>query len=331
MSRPTTFGRAPLVLILLSVHLGIGGPARAQTQLDAIVTFGTSLSDSGNAFALIKTNATPPDFGIIPESFLVPSAPYARGGHHLSNGPTWVEQLAKSLHVTASANPAFASRNPFAMNYAIAGARAVDADPAHPTLPNLTAQLAAFLQDVGGAAPPNALYAIEIGSNDVRDAMAAAGGGGNPDAIVITAVEAIGRAIDTLYAAGARQFLIVDVPPIALTPAVRLADMQRPGTALAASLLTLDFNQKLMTMLATKAAYPGITIDKLDVYSLVASIVASPQSFGLSNVTDACITPNEAPFTCKDPNTYLFWDGIHPTTAVHAIFAERAEVAVGAP
>jgi phospholipase/lecithinase/hemolysin len=315
-----------LVVLLLSVQLGVAGRAHAQGQFSAIVTFGTSLSDSGNAFALIKTNATPPDFGMEPEDLLVPSAPYARGGHHLSNGATWVEQLANTLHVNSSANPAFASRNPHALNYAVGGGRALE-DGVNLNLPT---QIGAFLHDVRGAAPPDALYAIEMGSNDVRDALLVAGVG-DPLAVNSAAVKAIGTAIDALYAAGARQFLVLDVPPIALTPAVRLADGVVPGTAFLANQLTLDFNHKLMTMLNAKAAYPGIRIVPLDIYGLVATIVTNPHSFGLSNVTDACLTPNVAPFTCKNPDQYLFWDGIHPTKAVHAIFAEQADVAVSAP
>jgi outer membrane lipase/esterase len=35
------------------------------------------------------------------------------------------------------------------------------------------------------------------------------------------------------------------------------------------------------------------------------------------------------PFTCKKENEYLFWDGIHPTKAVQALFAEEAANVLG--
>jgi phospholipase/lecithinase/hemolysin len=41
-------------------------------------------------------------------------------------------------------------------------------------------------------------------------------------------------------------------------------------------------------------------------------------------VTTACITPNVAPFTCRHPNAFLFWDGVHPTRAGHALVAAEA-------
>ena len=324
MTGATRFRRLlHVVLALVFLQLGIAR-AHAQSSFSAIVTFGTSLSDPGNAFALIKTNATPPGFGTDLESLLIPSAPYARGGHHLSNGSTWVEQMAQALRLTASANAAFASNDPKALNYAVGGARATE-DGLNLNLPT---QVGAFLQDVNGAAPSDALYVIEMGSNDVRAALVAAGAGANPDTILTAAVQGIGTAIDALYAAGARHFLVLDVPPIALTPAIAIANAVAPGTAGFVDQLTHLFNAKLALMLSAKAAYPGITIAPFDVYTLIASIVANPQAFGLSNVTDACITPNVAPFTCQNPDAYLFWDGIHPTKVVHGIIADQAELAV---
>lgn len=85
--------------------------ARALIAADApfsrIVVFGTSLSDPGNAFALLGATNVPPDYSVDP--FLVPDRPYARGGQHFSNGPTWSEQFGKSVGLGQSVQPAFRS------------------------------------------------------------------------------------------------------------------------------------------------------------------------------------------------------------------------------
>src|SRR6476620_3595990 len=111
----------------------------------SIVAFGASLSDSGNAFALRGGTNTPPDYLLDP--LLVPSAPYARGGHHFSNGATWIAQFARSTGLSGSARPALRSSGT-ATNYAVGAARAHEDGLNF----NLSAQVDAFLQDVSGAA-----------------------------------------------------------------------------------------------------------------------------------------------------------------------------------
>jgi hypothetical protein len=104
-------------------------PARAAAQeYSELVVFGDSLSDSGNAFALRGAASTPPDYALDP--FLIPGAPYARGGHHFQDGASWVEQLARSLGVSGSAGPAFRSPGAVARNFAVGGGRERGGAPA---------------------------------------------------------------------------------------------------------------------------------------------------------------------------------------------------------
>src|SRR5262249_14934176 len=102
----------------------VAATASAQPPGLGLVVFGDSLSDPGNAFALVGGTNTPPDYS--QDFFLVPDQPYARGGHHFTNGSTWIELLARSRGLAANANPAFRGANPGAANYAIGGARARD-------------------------------------------------------------------------------------------------------------------------------------------------------------------------------------------------------------
>jgi phospholipase/lecithinase/hemolysin len=289
-------------------------PASAQSRYSGIVVFGTSLSDSGNAFALTGQQSTAPDFGLDP--FLVPSAPYAIGGHHFSNGATWIEQYARSVGLARSARPAFAAPGSVAANYAVGGARAHE-DGINV---NLTQQVTAFLTR-GTAARTDALYVIEMGSNDIRDAFVVYAGGGDGGPILEAALSSIALDIQRLYAAGARHFLVWVAPNVALTPAIRSLGPAAGGLA---TTLTQAFNANLAGILAQlSGGLPGSRFSRLDAFALQNAIVAHPSRFDLSNVTTACVTPNVAPFRCHDADEFLFWDGIHPTKAGHAILAHE--------
>ncbi|WP_372875431.1 SGNH/GDSL hydrolase family protein [Pseudomonas sp.] len=293
--------------------------ATAQVAFDRIVVFGTSLSDPGNAFALTRRQSTAPYANL--DSLLVPDAPYARGGHHFSNGATWIEQFARPLGLAASVRPAFVGANDGASNYAVGGARAHE-DGINA---NLAFQVGSFLFDAGGVAPADALYVLEMGGNDVRDALVAGPGGG---AIIADALAAIGANLNALYTAGARYFLITNAPNLGLTPAVRTLDTLSPGAAQAAAFFSQSFNAGLEGLLASVEGLPGIEIARLDLYQKLGELVADPAAFGLSQVDSACITPGVPPFTCRSADDFLFWDGIHPTAFGHAIFAQEAVFAL---
>jgi phospholipase/lecithinase/hemolysin len=306
---------AATVLSLATVSV----PGAASAPFGRIVAFGASLSDSGNAFALRGGTNTPPDYLLDP--LLVPSAPYARGGHHFSNGATWVEQLARSMGLAGSVRPAFLAADANASNYAVGAARARE-DGINV---NLATQVDAFLQQFGGAAPADALYTIEMGGNDIRDALVAFGSGG-AGGILRDATISIAQSITALYGAGARTFLVWRAPNVGLTPAIRTLNQINPGAIELGTGLTHAFNAALDGAVAQLSGLPGIRIVRLDAHRLLDDLVADPGAFGLTNVTTACVTPNLPPYTCATPDEFLFWDGIHPTRAVHAMIAQEASV-----
>lgn len=319
----TTFVKRPALMSLaLALVLLVPGLAAAQTTFGRIVVFGTSLSDPGNAFALRGGTNTPPYDTLDP--FLIPDTPYTKGGHHFSNGATWVEQFARPLGLAGNTRPAFQGSSAEATNYAVGGARARE-DGINVDLP---AQVNTFLNVFGGAAPSDALYVVEMGGNDIRDALVAFASGNDGSAIIKDAVTAIGNNIAALYAAGARKFLVWNAPNLQLTPAIRTLDSLSPGAGQLAALLTDSFNQGLNDVLGSLTALPGIVIVRLDVHQKLNDLVENPAAFGLTVVDKACIMPNIPPFDCQTPDEFLFWDGIHPTKAVHDIIAQEAASAL---
>ena len=54
-----------------------------------------------------------------------------------------------------------------------------------------------------------------------------------------------------------------------------------------------------------------------DAFALLSEAVTHPNDFRLSNVTDAC-----AQLPLCDPSQYLFWDGIHPTSAAQPFISD---------
>jgi outer membrane lipase/esterase len=307
---------AVIVAFSLSFLFASSSTAFGQGPPSQVIVFGDSVSDPGNGFSFVKRSSTPPDYMLNP--LFIPSAPYAIGGHHLTNGSTWIEQLAGALDAERSVLPAFVGTNPYAMNFAIGTARARD-DGSNPSL---SFEVGAFLQKTGGVVSADALYVIQIGGNDVRDAIAT----GDPVeglAILQAAATAIGNNISLLYSLGARHFLVWNVPDAGFTPAARLS-----GTQAAATLATSTFNALLAAELSP-LFLSGVDIIPFDANALITAIVNNPGLYGLTNVTDPCVTPNVPPFTCQAPDEYLFWDGIHATATVHTLVSQAVALLLG--
>jgi outer membrane lipase/esterase len=287
----------------------------AYASYSSLVIFGDSLSDSGNNAIVLAPNVTP--VPISGNSF-VPTFPYASGTY--TNSQIWAQSFASALGL--SAIPSVLGGTDYAFGGANTGP--LSPDLFNPFPASLETQAAFFLLQYGNIAPSDALYVVAGGGNNARDALTAIGGcGGNPvcigGIILSTATQYatdIGTIVGELELAGAEHIIVWDTPDIGMAPAV----VALGGSALG-SLLASSMNSAL---LAAIGGLPGVTL--FDIFDLQDDVLANPDAFGLTNVTDAC-----AQFVACDPSTYFFWDGIHPTSAGHLIISNALLALVPEP
>ena len=265
--------------------------------------FGDSLSDPGNAFAVTGAVAT----GTEP----IPSAPYDVNGHRFTNGPTWVEVLARQARLLRGALPAL--RYPWAGNYAFGGARAGTDSPAL----DLPEQIGLFLSNNDGVAPEDALYVIQFGGNDINQALTA-GSPADAQAAIVNAVAAVKQNILTLKARGARKFLVANAPNLGRVPVVRAV-----GADIPAEQLSLLFNGLLDGAMA-ELATGDVEIYRINLFAFLDAASEYPQGLGFAGDPNPLTAPCLPVFipelgVCQDPDQRLFWDGLHPTRAAHRI------------
>src|SRR5215831_8143571 len=300
---------APLTTVLCLLALGALPAAARADESRGLVFFGDSLTDPGNHYIAFGEVSRPP---------YQPVAiyPYAMGGHHFSNGPTWAEDLTDELDTPISGKPALREPGVFT-NYAVGRARARPGAPVFPDF-DLGTQVGAFLTDFRGQAPANRTYVIWIGANDLFDALEALQldpTGATSMGIIQQAIGATAESVQMLWAAGAREFLVLNLADPALTPYVRSLGPVAQG---ASTQLATAYNGALAQALVALGALPQIQIRQFDINAFLHTVVSSPGRYGLRDAQDSCLTFGVATNTvCADPDRYLFWDGIRPTRAGH--------------
>ena len=287
----------------------------AEHAYTRLVVFGDSLSDPGNYYAAYHEVSLRP-FAPIPD------APYAIGGLHFSNGATWVEQLGREMHAGNSTGPAL--RHLGSSNFAVGRARARAGAENFPYY-DLSTQVGLFLGQTGNRAQPEALYVIWIGANDLKDALeslavdatfATAGG------IIQQAVGATAGNLQALWAAGARHFLLVDMPDLGYTPYVAGLG---PVALYAAAQLTGAYNGGLAQVVAALGALPGIDIVRFDINATLQGVALNPAASGVPDFTTPCLRfAVVVDAVCRNADQHMFWDAIHPTRAGHELIAEAA-------
>jgi phospholipase/lecithinase/hemolysin len=296
-----------LTLVLLCVATGVSAK-----PFSDIFVFGDSLSDIGNV--TVVTGGA------------VPGVPYFNG--RASNGPLYVDVLAAGLGLSLSPSRLDTTGDGVGdgNNFAYGGARTR-------TYPfpfdgrSLLGQLDEF-EARGLSGDPSALYVVFGGANNIQDALFAAASGAPPAvvaALITQGINDIAFILNELAGMGAHNFLVPNLPNVALVPRIR--EFGSPALSALGSMLAANFNAGIDAFLAGFSLSENVY--RLDVASLLDERVANPAAFGLVDVTHRCYTGDDITFTggpppCPNPDEFLFWDGIHPTAVVHADLGRTA-------
>lgn len=221
-----------------------------------------------------------------------PGPPYFEG--RASNGILWIEYLAEELELEEAV-----------VNFAVGGATTGYDNYNSPLLPGLQDQLDLFeFLLTGNPADPDALYVVWAGANDFFLP-------GDPFETLFTAVDNTEIAVERLHQAGARHILVINLADMGLTPFGR---SENPAEL---SFISLIYNIQLDFTL-WKLRFHGVRTMRFDVSTIFQKIAARPWKYGFENVADAYLA------TGGDPEGFLFWDFVHPTTKGHAIIANEA-------
>jgi phospholipase/lecithinase/hemolysin len=297
--------KARNTFVAFTALLFMSGSVWAASSFSTLYTFGDSLSDVGDSdsavmslYKLLGNNCDPlHQCGLL--------GPYSHG--RLSDGPVASEQLAAALF-PGGVNPTnFRS-------YAVAGANTGDSNSGFGgnllNLPGMKQEVDNYLSDSKGTADPNALYFLWGGANDYFS--------GDPAA---AAAQNLAGYVSTLANAGAKHFLVPNLPDLSLTP----DQLHKPE----AQAFSLAFNSDLAVQLGN-LHLPGATIASFDVYSFFNGVVQDPAKFGFTNVDSPCVSLGDIS-ACGNPEGHVFWDNIHPTSRADGFIAAAFASAVPEP
>ncbi len=262
----------------------------------AILPMATAIANASSFSSVIVYGDSLSDNGNLYSLVGYPPSPYYMG--RFSNGPVAAEQLSGLLGA-----PLY--------DYAVGGATSgvgnyVDGGTQTALgkfgLPGMKVELAASAPLLSSPLVSTGLFVVWGGANDFFASGSPIVAAGDIDAIVAA-----------LVGDGAQHILVPGLPDLGLTP-------EFFGVA-GATAYSQAFNATLIAGLPPGATY-------VDTYNLLHSISSNPSAYGFTNVKDPCFNGTTV---CSNPSQYVFWDGVHPTTAADAVLAKEFASAATIP
>jgi thermolabile hemolysin len=270
--------------------------SRRGRPVERMVAFGDSLSDTGNIY-----NESLQTLPIHTSWFL----------GRFSNGPVWTEYLAHRSGLSLT-------------TWALGGSQT---DQAHGVIASLGDQVDSFIRysraGINRYDPSRTVFTVMIGGNDFINA------GRSADTVAAEVESALGTLIDF----GARKIMLVGLPDLTRAPTFRQLDGSDEGRDDAETVFekVRQFNAALPGIASRLSQFPDVQVRWVDTATPFAGVMADPASADFSEVAQACLDiRTRAPSTYLttqrvragcDPDRYVFWDLIHPTTRAHALIA----------
>lgn len=367
MSTRRRWHLAALAAVAALVVAGCGGGNTDSPLATRVISFGDSLSDIGTYAPATSVNGPGTGAPYFGGKFTTNTHTGYTTTSNTSTANIWVEWISARLGVPITpaqagfagqsvmcpvtlTNPALAGS---CTGYGQGGSRVTDPNGiGHSggalTVP-ITAQMDNFLTRFTGYGGGDIVFVLG-GDNDIFYWAGAVGqAAATPDqataAVALAGTELATLVKDKVLANGAKRVVVLT----AVDPSVAAGYAAAPAqTKALLTGLTTAFNSALSTGLQ------GADVRLFDTNAVLARAIASPSSFGLSNVTTAACDPATisaitggqvtdgsslfcnatagAPFnglkTDASPSTWLFADGVHPTTGGHRILADQVWAAL---
>lgn len=199
-------------------------------------------------------------------------------------------------------------------------------------IPNNPAVIAAFIAQITPTVTQQveAAVAAQAGVASLQTAAQA-------QASIVTAAQQEVKLIGALQKAGAKNILVFNLPNIGLTPE---ATAQGASAASSLTLLSVVFNGQLNSGLGQL----GKGIIPVNTFALLNQVIANPGAYGFTNVTVPACGAGSSSVACGPQGsglpytyapgtnqTYLFADGVHPTTAADKMLGQVVLSELAAP
>lgn len=196
---------------------------------------------------------------------------------------------------------------------------------------NQIGQWATYARPVIPIDVSDALVAIWIGINDISDSIKYTFPRNNATnfpsfytEIILTEFEAV----ETIYDAGYKNYLFMNLPPLERTPGNQASANPLPN-----STMVHEYNSIISSSVTTFAStHPGTKIMIFDTYTFLSGILDNPSAYGIKNTTGYCprydaldIATNYAAYGCLPIEEYFWYNTGHITFKVHEYLAEAVE------